>query len=83
MIFKVIIVILLILLCALVRMTNHNLVCMYDLLADIKKTEDGMFNHVKCIEKELEITGDKWVNLGEELKDVFEEEGAEGNEASN
>lgn len=25
----------------------------------------------------------KWVNLAEELKDVFEEEGAEDNEASN
>jgi len=78
MIFKVIIVVLLILLCALVRMTNHNLVCLYNLLGDINRTEDGIFNHVKCIKKELEITGDKWVDFGEELKDVFKEGSEEG-----
>lgn len=77
MIFYIIIVVLLILLCALVRMTNHNLVCLYDLFKEMKRTEEGIFNHVKYIKKELEITGDKWVNLAEELKDVFEEEGEE------
>ena len=54
MIFKVIIIVLLILLCALVRMTNHNLVCLYDLLKDMKRTEEGIFNHVKYIEEKVD-----------------------------
>lgn len=54
MIFKVTIVVLLILLCALVRMTNHNLVCMYDLLVDIKRTEKSIFNCIEHIEEKID-----------------------------
>ncbi len=75
--FCVIVILLLIWLCLLVRTTNQNLVYMYDELVEIRKTEDAIFNHVKSIEKELKITGDKWVDFAEELKDVFEEESEE------
>lgn len=50
MIFKVIIVILLIWLCLLVRRTNDNLFFIYELLKDMKQTEESIFNHVKYIE---------------------------------
>ena len=56
MIFKVIIVILLIWLCLLVRRTNDSLFFIYELLKDMKRTEESIFNHVKYIEDDLDNT---------------------------